>query len=118
MGTAAERKMMQRTLRRTGPLAVVALAATLAVTVFGAAPADDDTTLARRQQQVTARIDLRLKALDKGEALLDRKKRVTDAHRSTLSALIDADRAGLTALRAKVAGETTIEGVKADATSM
>jgi hypothetical protein len=109
---------MQRTLRRTGPFAVVALAATLAVTMFGAAPAQADTALAKHQKQVTARIDLRLKALDKGEALLDRKKRITDAHRSTLSALIDADRTGLTALRTKVAGETTVEGVKADATSM
>lgn len=112
---------MQRTLRRTGPLAVVALAATLAVAVFGAAPAQaatDDAALARHIKQVTARIDLRLKALDKGDALLDRKKRLTDAHRSTLSALIDADRTGLTALRAKVAGETTVDAVKADATSM
>jgi hypothetical protein len=98
----------------------VALAATLAVAVLGAAPAQasDDDALARHQKQVTARIDLRLKALDKGEALIDRKKRLTDAHRGTLSALIDADRTGLTALRAKVAGETTVEGVKADATSM
>jgi len=113
---------MQRSLRRTAPLAVVALAATLAVAVFGAAlpaqAADDDAALARRVKQVTARIDLRLKALDKGDALLDRKKHVTDAHRSTLSALIDADRTGLTALREKVAGETTVDGVKADATSM
>jgi hypothetical protein len=113
---------MQRNLRRTAPFAVVALAATLAVAVFGAAtPAqasDDDAALARHQKQVTARIDLRLKALDKGEALLDRKKRLTDAHQGTLSALIGADRTGLTALRAKVAGETTVDGVKADATSM
>jgi hypothetical protein len=112
---------MQRTLRRTAPLAVVALAATLAVAVFGAATpalAADDAALARHKKAVTARIDLRLKALDKGDALLDRKKHLTDAHESTLSALIDADRTGLTALRAKVAGETTVDAVKADATSM
>jgi hypothetical protein len=115
---------MQRSIRRAATLTVAAVTAIVATAVFGGStPAHataraDDTALTRHQKQVTARIDLRLRALERLDALLDRKKHVTDAHRSTLGDLIDADVAGLTDLRTKVAGETTTEALKADAKSM
>lgn len=113
---------MHRTIRRSAPFAAMALAATLTAAVLSiAAPAQAataDDTVARLKQKVTERIDLRLRALERGEARLDRKKHVTDAHRDVLQDLVDADVAGLTALKAKVAGETTAEALKADATSM
>src|SRR5207244_13562657 len=45
-------------------------------------------------------------------------QRLDAGHKATRSGLVQADQSGLTALRGKVAGETTLAAVKADDQSM
>jgi hypothetical protein len=107
---------MNRTLRT----AVVTTAA-LAVTLVVGAPARAETAerpLDKAKTAVTARIDKRLAALKRFDTTLGKAARVQSGHRATLDKLIDDQTAGLTALRTKVAGETTAASVKADAQSM
>ncbi len=107
---------MNRTLL-SAAVATIALAGTL----VAGAPALADSTpkpLATAKKVVTARIDKRLAALERFDATLGQAHQVQAGHRATLDKLIDDQTAGLTALRAKVAGETTAEAVKADAKSM
>jgi hypothetical protein len=105
---------MNRTLRT----AVVTTAA-LAVALVAGAPAQAaERPLDKVKTVVTARIDKRLAALKRFDTTLGKAARVQSAHRATLARLIDDQTAGLTALRTKVAGETTAAAVKADAQSM
>jgi hypothetical protein len=67
---------------------------------------------------VTARLDGRLETLRALSTAVSGATRLTAGHKSSLNSIIDHDRSGLTALRTKVAGETTAAAVKADATSM
>ena len=101
-------------------LAIAAAVAVAATTLLAGAPAHaaDDTTVDKVKSEVTRRIELRLAALTRFEASVTGAKNLTDAHQATLAALIADDRAGLTALKAKVAGETTLTALKADAKSM
>ena len=77
-----------------------------------------DEALDRAKAEVTRRIDLRLAALRRYGAAVDNARHLTDAHEATLDTLIADDTAGLTALRRKVAGETTLAALRADAASM
>jgi hypothetical protein len=67
---------------------------------------------------VTAQLDGRLAALRTMSSALDSARKLTPAHKSALSGLVAADTSALTALRTKVAGETSVAAVRADATSM
>jgi hypothetical protein len=67
---------------------------------------------------VTTRIDLRLATLSGLKIAVNAATNLTGAHRSTLSALISSDTGGLTELRTKVNGETTLAAVKADGRAM
>jgi hypothetical protein len=110
---------MKRLLRLAAPLAVAAVVSATGVVLLATpAQATADTTIDKQKQEVTRRIDLRLAALTRFTAALGGAERVTAAHRSTLQDLLSADVDGLTALRAKVAGETTTEALRADAASM
>src|SRR4051812_16795393 len=103
------------------PRTVVVGAAALAVTLVAGAPARADVAdkpLDKAKTVVTARIDKRLAALQRFDATLGKAGKVQAAHRATLDKLIDDQRAGLTALRTKVTGESTAAAVKADAQSM
>ncbi|RZU52142.1 hypothetical protein EV385_3984 [Krasilnikovia cinnamomea] len=103
------------------PRTVVVGAAALAVTLGAGAPARADVAdkpLDKAKTVVTARIDKRLAALQRFDATLGKAGRVQAGHRAALDKLIDDQRAGLTALRAKVAGESTAAAVKTDAQSM
>ncbi|BFU46882.1 hypothetical protein [Krasilnikovia sp. MM14-A1004] len=103
------------------PRTVVVGAAALAVTLVAGAPARADVAdkpLDKAKTVVTARIDKRLAALQRFDATLGKHGKVQAGHRATLDKLIDDQRAGLTALRTKVAGENTAAAVKADAQSM
>ena len=83
-------------------------------------PSPDRTgrTPATAKAAVMGRIDLRLAALRRMDQRIDACKHLTDAHSSTLSGFVDNARDGLTNLRTKVASETTVEAVRADAKSM
>jgi hypothetical protein len=110
------------TMNRAVRISVIATAVTAAALgVAGpaaAAPGAKAKSLEATQKAVTARIDLRLAALKKFSVTLGQAKAVSAAHRSTLTALITQQSAGLTALRGKVAGEKTAAAVRADATAM
>ena len=98
-------------------LIALALAATGVVAVASPAYADEPT-LASAKAELTRRIDLRLAALKRDDAALVAAKHLTDAHETTLRALVAQDTTGLTALKTKVAGETTAAALRADAASM
>jgi hypothetical protein len=101
-----------RTTAFLGAATAVLLAAAPSAAV--AAP-DDQTTL---KAAVSARIDLRLAALSKDTAAITAAKHLTDGDKSTLTSLISADTTAMNSLKTKVAGETTLDALKADATSM
>ncbi|BCJ71415.1 hypothetical protein CS0771_09590 [Catellatospora sp. IY07-71] len=82
------------------------------------AAADKAATLDAAKKLTTARIDGRLAMLKVSGVAIRNAARLTDAHQAALQKIIDADLAGLTELRAKVAAETTVEAVRADARSM
>ena len=123
---------MNRVLRTVTSLALATVAGTAGVLVAaGPAQASDavggpvvtralaaDEALDRAKAEVTRRIDLRLAALRRYGAAVNNARHLTDAHEATLDALIAEDAAGLTALRRKVAGETTLAALRADAASM
>jgi hypothetical protein len=104
-------------LVRTATTLLAALAATLlAAAPAGAAPSAG-AGLDAAKNAVAARIDKRLDALKRFESTLNAKQ-LQSAHKATLAKLVADQRTGLTALRAKVQGETTAAGLKADAQSM
>jgi hypothetical protein len=67
---------------------------------------------------VTARIDGRLATLRALRTAVNAAGHLTAPHKSTLTSLIASDEAGLTTLRTKVNGETTVAAVRADDQSM
>ncbi|WP_027342423.1 hypothetical protein [Hamadaea tsunoensis] len=95
-------------------VAAVALVGSAAAPAYADAPAGLDAA----KKLVTARIDGRLATLRADGALIRDAAHLTAAHKSTLQAQLDKDTAGLTALKAKVAGETAADALKADAQSM
>ena len=99
-------------------LAVAAAALVAAVAVGSPAVADDGKGLAAAKTAVTNRINLRLTALQRDTTLIGAAKNLTADHKVALQNLIGQDTSGLTTLKGKVAAETTVEAVKADATSM
>jgi hypothetical protein len=84
----------------------------------GAAPAYATDGLTEAKRVVTAQIDGRLAALRVMSAAVNEAQRLTAPHKATLKDLIATDTTGLTNLKAKVAGETTVAAVRADAASM
>jgi hypothetical protein len=100
----------------------IGAAAIGAILAFGAtalpANAADNGNLGKAQKVVTDGIDKRLATLQDLQTRLSAAKDVTDADRATLSALLTGDASGLTALKTKVGGETTVEAVRADGKSM
>jgi hypothetical protein len=92
-------------------LAVVGLVGT-AGPALAADPVSDLKTA------VSNRIDLRLTALSRDLADIGAAKNLADGHKATLSTVVNNDVTGLTALKAKVAGESTVAALHDDATSM
>jgi hypothetical protein len=99
-----------------GLTAAPAAAATAAVTP--AVRADGAAAMAALKTEITRRIDLRLAALTRFDRDLTAAKNLTDAHQGTLHTLITTDSGGLTTLKGKVAEETTLAALQADAKSM
>ena len=107
-----------------GQLHRVAVAATVGLALVGgsstaafAAPSPG-AGIAAQRLEITDRINARLSELDALSTALGAAKQLSTAHRSTLTALVTNDKAGLTTLRTTVAGETTTAALKADAASM
>jgi hypothetical protein len=98
--------------------AVTAAAALLLAPTAAFATVATPATLAEAQADVTKKIDDRLATLTKLTTAVTANTTVSAAHKATLLALYTADTAGLTALKAKVATETTLEQVKADRSAM
>lgn len=88
--------------------------------VLTATPAYADTTtqLDAAKKVVVARIDGRLAALKAHSVTVQNARHLSSSHKTTLEGLISADQSGLSALRTKVTGETTLAAVKADAQHM
>jgi hypothetical protein len=97
---------------------LVAAAVALGLTVVAAQPAQAADGLDEAKRAVTIRIDGRLATLRTLATAVNEAKRLTAPHKTTLTNLINADTTGLTALKNKVAGETTVAAVRADATMM
>jgi hypothetical protein len=74
--------------------------------------------LAAEKQLATSRIQGRLATLHALSLAVQDSKYLNSDEQSTLSKQIGSDTSGLTALKAKVAGETTIQAVRADETAM
>src|SRR5262249_10233553 len=80
--------------------------------------AADDTALAAAKKLTIARIDGRLATLRADGVAIRNAARLSDGHQGTIQGILDHDIAGLTALRTKVAGETTAAALRDDARSM
>lgn len=116
-------------MNRFTRLAAVSLAAS-ALATAAALPAQAQTArtaatsgtgtagLKAAQALTTARIDGRLETLHALTMVLNNAKHLTVTDRNTLSGLVSSDIDGLTSLRSKVAGESTVTAVRADATAM
>jgi hypothetical protein len=100
----------------SGGLVLAGVLVATAVPAGAATPAPESLAAARRV--ATARIDARLKTLAVLKSAVGAATHLTSAHRSTLDGLLASDTSGLTALRGKVAGETTVAAVRADERSM
>jgi hypothetical protein len=102
---------------RTSVVATAVLGVALGVAgPASAAPAVKPLDVAKKA--VTARIDLRLAALEKFSAALSGAKQVQSGHRTTLTSLITEQKTDLTTLKGKVGNETTAAAVKTDAKAM
>ena len=99
--------------RTVAVTALVALATALVAT-----PAYADETLPRAKAELTRRLDLRLTALDRFDATVERAQRLTDEHQQSLNTLIDTNRTELTALKGEVAADTTAAELRAHAQEM
>ncbi len=111
---------MNTPLRAALGCGTAALALILGATPAFAAPSPSPlpVRLDAAKQVVTARIDGRLATLRALSTAVDAATHLTPAHKNTISTLIGQDQSGLSSLRTKVAGETTLAGVKADDQSM
>lgn len=82
------------------------------------AQAADGAALQKAKDTVTAGITGRLEAIQDMQTRLAAFKDVSSDHVATLTTLLSQDATGLTALKAKVAGETTADAVRADGKAM
>jgi hypothetical protein len=104
------------TLRRLG--LVIAIGAAVLVGAAAPAAAATEDTVDGLKTAVSHRIDLRLVALNKDLTVVNDAQALTATHKSLLTTIITNDQSALTALKTKVAGETTLAALRADATSM
>jgi hypothetical protein len=100
-------------------IAAVGVGAALAVSIAALpAQAADTGGLQKAQKAATDRINARLDTLSRLQTAVAGYKDLSTSDRGTLSGLLSSDISGLTALRTKVAGETTAKAVHDDEVSM
>jgi hypothetical protein len=105
--------------RPTNRVAALTVGAALAMGLTALpAQAADNASLTKDQAAVTARITARLTTLANDQTTVAGAKDLTSADSAALNTLLSADVSGLTALKAKVATETTDAAVHADAVTM
>ena len=97
---------------------LVAAVAALTLLIAGTPAVAAETPLDAAKKLTTARIDGRLATLKAEGIAVKNAARLTDAHQSTLEGILSRSTDGLTALRAKVQMETTLDALKADTRSM
>jgi hypothetical protein len=73
-----------------------------------------DRTLENTQAVVYCEVDRRLDAIDRLHALVDNADVLTAAHAASLTTILDGSASGLTALRARIAADTTVASATAD----
>ena len=100
-----------------GPNSTASAASTQAA-AKGKAAAARATGLAAVQKLATARIEGRLSTLHALSLAVGDSKYLTSGEQGTLGKQISSDISGLTALDSKVAGATTVQGVRADEVAM
>jgi len=108
-------------LVRTGVAAAAVAALAFAPTAASAEPTPPPAgtpTLAGAQAELTAKIDLRLRVLGALTETVPTNRWASGAHKAALLAIYAHDTEGLTALKAHVAADTTLDEVAADASSM
>ena len=112
---------------------ISAVAAGAALALAAALPAQADSSsaspspsagagkggsLSSAQALVTSRINGRLDTLQALTTSINSSKYLTSSDKTTLANQISSDTTGLTALKSKVAGETTVSAVRTDAVAM
>lgn len=98
--------------------AILTSAIAVGVAAMPAQAADSAAGLQNAKNTVTAGIDGRLSTIADLKARLAGFKDVSAANATTLSTLLDTDATKLAALKATVAGETTVAAVRADGKAM
>jgi hypothetical protein len=110
--------MSVRTRLSAAAVSAVFAVGAAALPAHAATTADNGAGLAKAKTTVTDGITDRLTTLGKLQTALAGYKDVADAARGTLTQVIASDISGLTALKTKVAGETTEAAVRADGKAM
>jgi len=110
--------MSMRTRLSTAAVGALIAVGAVALPAQAATTSDTAAGLAKAKAAVTDGITARLNDLAKMQTALAGYKEVTDSARSTLTQVLSSDISGLTALKTKVAGETTDAAVRADGKSM
>lgn len=110
--------MSMRTRLSAAAVGALIAVGAVALPAQAATTSDNAAGLAKAKAAVTDGITDRLTDLGKMQTALGGYKDVSDAARGTLTQLLSSDVSGLTALKAKVAGETTEAAVRADGKAM
>ncbi|MEY9892276.1 hypothetical protein ABIA31_005951 [Catenulispora sp. MAP5-51] len=110
--------MSMRTRLSAAAVGAIIAVGAVALPAQAATTSDNAAGLAKAKAAVTDGITGRLTDLGKMQTALAAYKDVPDAARATLTQLLASDVSGLTALKTKVAGETTEAAVRADGKAM
>lgn len=110
--------MSMRTRLSAAAVGALIAVGAVALPAQAATTADTAAGLAKAKAAVTDGITARLNDLAKMQTALAGYKEVTDSARGTLTQVLSSDISGLTALKTKVAGETTEAAVRADGKAM
>jgi hypothetical protein len=105
-------------MKRTIIALALATAAIAGAVAVGTPAMADTPGVDAAKAALTNRINLRLTALQRDTTVIEGAKNLSAAHKSTLQALISSDTDAMNALKTKVAGETTLDALKADAMNM
>ena len=110
--------MSMRTRLSAAVVGAVITVGAVALPAQAATASDTAAGLTKAKAAVTDGITDRLTTLGKLQTALAGYKDVPDAARDTLTRVLSSDVSGLTALKTKVAGETTVAAVRADGKAM
>ena len=110
--------MSIRTRLSAAALGAVFAVGAAALPAHAATGTDAAAAMTKAKAAVTDGVSDRLTTLTELQSRLTGYQDVPDGTRSTLASLLSSDISGLTALKTKVAGETTVAAVRADGKAM